>query len=86
MSAHTKQEADLWRKRAAVALTRAAERAESALKNSRPASAATIENHFANGGTGPLPGLDSMAQARLQENAILARRAADAAQLQLTGK
>jgi|GEM_PF-6048126 hypothetical protein len=71
-----KQEAALWEQSAKhEELERAAEWAEADLKNSRYATTAAIENHFASGGVGPLPGLDSMGLARLQENAILARNA-----------
>ena len=84
MSAHSNQDAEFWRQRARVdALVRSAEKAEAALKNARPASASAIENWQASGGQGQMPGLDSLGQARLQENAIRARRVADAAQLQL---
>lgn len=77
-------EAEIWRQRARVEeLVRAAEKAEHALETARPASQSAIENYFSQGATGPMPGIDSMRQAELQERAITARHAADAAKLQL---
>lgn len=76
-----KQEAALWAQRQKLAeLERAAERAESDLKNVRGATSSEIENWAANGCIAPMPGIDSMGLARLQEKAIRARDAVSLAE------
>ena len=69
-----RQEAELWAKREEIGrMERQAEKDERALLESRPMASSSIENWLEQGAIGPFPGLDSMAQARLQETAIRAR-------------